>query len=233
MSNYNKFLFVVVVLLQCSFNYGEAIIIDASFENITLPVAETPSSAQIEFPAIKKKEGYSICLSFKAYIDWRTMGGFNHYLALELNGRSLGKETEKNMLRLLNRGSFMHTSLGRFDKDWWQVTNDKSRLLMFFGTGKGEIDKRVLTSRSEGYNYILDISDAVNYIVYGTDLKIVTAKPNTLNIHNMLLKKNIPNYKRKGLVVEEIKVLYLPDTTVSKWRDINTKKSQKVSEANE
>ncbi len=222
MFNYNKFLFVVVILLQCSFNYGKAITIEDSFENITLPVAETPSATQIEFPAIKKKEGYSVCLSFKAYIDLRKWGGFNNYLALELNGRSLGKETEGALPRLLKRGSFVRTSLSKYPtKDWWNVTGGKPSLLMFFSTGQGEIDKSVLTSRNEGYNYVLDISDAVNYIVYGADFKIDIAKPNILNMQNMLLKKHVPNYNRKGLVIEEIKVLYLPDTTINKWRDVS------------
>ncbi len=223
MFNCKKVLLVVVILLQCVFNYGEAIIIDDSFKNIALPIAKTTSSAQIEFPAIKKKEGYSVCLSFKAFVDWRTMGGFNHYLAFDLNGRDLGKETENAMPRLLKRGSFVRTSGGLLDKDWWQVANGKTSLLMFFGTGQGEIDKRVLTSRSEGYNYILDISDAVNYIVYGADFKIDIAKPNILNMHSMLLEKYIPNYKRRGLVIEELKVLYLPDTTINKWRDVSIK----------
>ncbi len=178
-------------------------------ENIVVPPMQHKS---LTFPAIKKKDGYVVCLAFKAYLYKPTPSGWNPYIALSLNGTQLNKFTRYGNKRLLCRGEmFSSTYPGDERRPWWGIQGGKPSIMAYFGPGTGEIDKRITSAREEGYDYFLDISDTVNYFVVGADDIVESAKPNTLTLFNPLATqyKSIMHY-------DNIRVGYVKKSLVDK-----------------
>jgi hypothetical protein len=188
---------------------------------VKLEIKNNDNSKTIKFPAIKKLKGKIACLKFKAYFKSDIPAGWNNTLAISLNGHELDKSLLNGTKRLLSRGEVLLTNYTRSPKNaWWSHFQGSNCLLMLVGPGKGEIDKRIIKPREEGYNYTLDISDRVNYIEYGADDRIENAAPNQLTFTNKLLRWMIgEKSKIKYLAVENIEVVYIPTEAVDKARD--------------
>lgn len=170
----------------------------------------------IKFNAVPKKDGHGVVLGFRGYLDVGSKGGgWNYHLGMMLNGVKLDKKTREGEFRLLRRGAFMDTTLENDpQRDWW-----KSGLLcLFFGDGK-QTDRRIRNAGEEGYNFLLDISDAVNYFERGVDNRVEKDSPNEFSISSTYTRKG-----RKGALggsntkIEEIVVGYVPLASLEKMR---------------
>lgn len=189
-------------------------------EKIEIKTADIVQSTSIKFPAVNKKEGTKVCLFFRASLSTPEPGGWSNYLAIKLNNKVLGKYISSGEPRILRRGEFLRTTLQspHDSRDWWK----DNVLLVMFGPGKGEVDKRIIAPREEGYDYWLDISDVVNYVETGADDRIERADENTLELTSAfissLLSKVNKDAKDVNLNVGGLKVVYVPSEQVEKNR---------------
>ena len=177
-------------------------------------IVDPGKSNSVNFPALKKKKGYILCLAFKAYLLRPEPAGWNPYIALSLNKKNLNKFTLNGNKRLFCRGE-MFTTTHPKDKQrsWWGLSGGKPAIMAFFGPGKGEVDKRITCKREEGYNYFLDISDLTNYLVIGADDRVESNKQNTLKFFNTLSNK----YKTQ-LHYDDICIGYVKESVANKSR---------------
>lgn len=172
----------------------------------------------IEFPPLKEKRDYILCLAFKGYIYAEKTSGWNNYIAVTLNGTPLGSFTETGRKRLFCRGDqFTSTHPRALTRPWWKLQGGKPALMAFWGPGTGEISPLITSARKEGYDYLLDISDKVNYLVIGADNRIENEKPNLLELSSVLQKqhKYIMHY-------EDIRIGYVKKEIADKARGVDT-----------
>ncbi|HEY3298979.1 MAG TPA: hypothetical protein VGK34_10020, partial [Armatimonadota bacterium] len=195
-------LFAISMTAALAAGTGETVKLDA-FWKAPVPVVISdgePTSKSIEFPALPKKPGFVPVVRFKAYLDMPTCGGWSNYTQLKLNGNVLDETTADGKTRMLNRGKTIET------KDRTENIFVNGRMITMFGPGKGEVDDRLVSQREEGYWYLLDISDAANYVQIGADNRVESQKPNRLDISTTVHFTD--PYKR--FVVENIEVGHLP-----------------------
>lgn len=168
---------------------AEKITFDSVLNNnkqLVIPVTDKTGTSTISFPAVKKIPGKSLCIRFKANLQMAIPGGWNPYLGLKLNDTQLGRLMPDGAYRLLNRRQFRMAPEGL--KDYWGGVNSET-LLTFFGPENGELDKRVVSDREEGYWYVLNLSDAANYLVIGADNRIESDTPNTLTFSDQYTRR--------------------------------------------
>ena len=221
------FLSCIPLLAPPSFGAGiaETLPINAVFqakERIIIPVGPKTGDAALEFPAFRGQEGQVLCIRFRACLFMSRPGGWNPYLRLTLNDKVLGPVTSGGSDRLLNRGQvFRNTYNGVVG--WWGGVGSQS-LMTFFGPGSGEMDSRVISAREEGYWYVLDISDAANYIVIGADDRIESSTPNKLVFTNTYcaLDTGEPAVCHE-MRIEDITIGYVPRTEVEKLQPLSAK----------
>lgn len=120
--------------------------------------------------------------------------------------------------RLLNRGQYIqniNTSMFSSvpaNRPWW---TGNQILPAFFGPGVGEMDPRLLSARDEGYWYLLNISDAASYLVYGFDNRVENDTPNRLVFNNnYLVLPGGETASCREMRIEDIFVGYLPQDVV-------------------
>ena len=178
----------------------------------------------IKIPCFIKKNGV-LCMKFKGYIYTPKPSGWNPYLAIELNGKPLDRYIVSGGNRLINKALSCKTTI-EGDKKWWSG----GQLLTFFGPGKGELDKRIISSRKEGYWYLLDISDLANYVEVGPDGRIESRKCNTLTFINSLISryKKGETSKATNMVIEDLTFGYIDKKLISKSREIHLDKYKPI-----
>ncbi len=184
-------------------------------EKIAIPIGESAATQVLNLPAVARREGKRLCLRLKAYLDVPKPSGWNPYLAISVNGRDLGPFLATGENRLINRGFFCATKIGR--QDWWGRSRaGKNTLLTFIGPGD-VLDDRIVEPRNDPYWYVLDISDAVNYLEIGADQRIESAKPNRIVLANTFLKKYLGAGSRLDhMTIEGLSLGYLPESLVKR-----------------
>ena len=131
-----------------------------------VPIGEQATTLSLDFPALQHRDGKRVCLRLKAYLDYPKPAGWNPYLAIAINGHTLGPLLATGENRLINRGQFCETKVERHD--WWGRSLGGHALLTFIGPGD-VLDDRVIRPRDEPYWYVLDISDEVHFVEIGAD----------------------------------------------------------------
>ncbi len=181
---------------------------------LSIPVTAKAGEASISFPAAKPEAGQTLCLKFRACLNSEKPAGWNAYLQLKLNGKPVIGYLSDGSPRLLNRGDVFKTTI-EGSKNWWETGNEANDTLQaFFGPGTGEMDARLISSRDEGYWYVLNISDIANYVVVGADDRIESAKPNELTFRNIYMTTGNPMCKE--MRIEDISVGTVPTEEVEK-----------------
>ncbi|MBO4511475.1 MAG: hypothetical protein J5746_01800, partial [Victivallales bacterium] len=79
------------------------------------------------------------------------------------------------------------------------------------------MDSRIITPRDEAYWYYLDISDVVNYIEYGLDDRIQSAKDNNLVLLNGLTLR-LAGELNHSLTFKDMEIIYLPEDEAARQR---------------
>lgn len=166
-----------------------------------------------DIPAIKREKNMVIVMRFKARLDTEKPGGWNDYLGLEINGKVLDKYTGSGYYRLINRKDLFKTTIG--ERDWWGKRSGYPVMIVYFGNGN-EIDSRIISHKEEGYWYLLNISDVVNYVEIGPDERIEKAEPNKITFINTYLNRYVPG-RKTNMVIENLEIGYLPKSTVEKY----------------
>ena len=188
---------------------------EISPSEFTLENADVPVSATLDFPAVEPKPRYGVVLKFNARIVAPTQSGWNPYMTFRLNGETLDRRTDAGSARLLRRGLTMETTGSAGNLPWWRTTSDGTALMTFFAPrGTEELDTRVKNSRSEGFNYWLDLSDRVQYKLLGADGRTESDAPNRLEIGFLLTRKMVEG-KTLALDVAQIELLYLPNEQIA------------------
>ncbi|MEO0296457.1 MAG: hypothetical protein ABIN23_03315, partial [candidate division WOR-3 bacterium] len=172
-----------------------------------------PTKYSFEIPAIKKEKNKVVVMKFKARLHTEKPGGWNDYLAIEINGKVLDKYTDFGYYRLVNRKDVFKSSV--YERDWWGKRSNYPTILIYFGDGK-EIDPRVISYREEGYWYLLNISDVVNYIEFGADERIEKAESNKITIINTYLNRYVPGSKI-DMIIEDLEIGYMPEEIINKY----------------
>ncbi|MBR2357242.1 MAG: hypothetical protein IKD10_12825 [Lentisphaeria bacterium] len=156
-------------------------------DNIQLPEMaiapqNTQTSGRITFPAVRRVEGKVPILKADIFFHLAKPSGWNNSTSMVINGKSVSRYNKQGQERLLKRGRFMESIYGK--REWWF---NGTGLLVYFGTGSGEVDKRIKSSREEGFTYMLDVSDLLNYVEIGLDDRIESAKDNVIQLNNGLI----------------------------------------------
>lgn len=178
-----------------------------SLDALHLANGAEPVSQTIRFPAVKKDTAKRVVLRFRARLDNPTPAGWNYFLGLKLNGKEISAFTANGTPRLLNRAAEVQVDEGRPNNmSWWgQVQSLPTSLLTFFAPDFQSLDNRVKTDRDEGFWYVIDISDLVNYHVTGLDDLVLSNEPNELTITNSVLYRFVANTKT-DLVIDDFSV---------------------------
>lgn len=151
----------------------------AEQQPIEIPVGHEPQRVELSLPPLPAKPGKTVCLRFEARLHTNAPAGWNNYLALMLNGRSVHATNASRRPRLLNRRAHIrtsHPSESRFPAVRLHI--GLPCLVMFFGPDFQALDQRVLSAREELYWYLLDVSDLVE-----------GQKGNTLELTNTALRR--------------------------------------------
>jgi len=170
------------------------------------------NSHKVTFPSVVPRKGYNIVLRFDCRIATKTVGGWNHYTGIDVNGTPLGKFTAEGTPRLLLRGSLMETTI-EGEKDWWNIAGGKSNLMSFFSPESAvELDSRILTSRDQKYVFHIDVTDCINYSVIGADDRIEGGEPNEIVFYDRLSSKiaNVP------MAVKDVQLFYVKKADILK-----------------
>lgn len=187
----------------------------AAKDKIVVPVGKAATTHTLDIPTIDRRDGQRVCMRFKAYLESPAPGGWNPYLTIAINDRPLGPELSSGEDRLINRGQSCETKNGRLD--WWgrNPAGDEA-LLTFFGLGT-VLDDRIIKPRDEPYWYVLDISDAVNYVQIGADGRTESAKPNKIVLSNTCLKEYMEQDTAvHRMVIEDLTIGYLSEDVVAR-----------------
>jgi len=189
---------------------------------VVIPVAAKPGESAIEFLAVRKQVNQALCVRFRAFLMMPSPGGWNPYLRLTLNGKTVAPTMPDGSERLLNRGQvFRNTYNGT--AGWWGGAENQT-LMTFFGPGTGEMDSRVLSAREEGYWYVLDISDLASYVVVGADDRIESAEPNKLAFTNTYCVLDVGETSVcREMRIEDITVGFVPAEEVRKLQPPSAK----------
>jgi len=208
----------ILLTLSAGLLLAEAPKADISFaeyhrfaQNLQIPCeAGVAYSDAFEFPAVPQKEGMTIVLKLNQRILAKTEDGWNRYCGIELNGRDVGPETDRNLPRLLLRGPVMHTNHPR-EKEvpYWQVAAHPFLLSFFAPKDSGQLDSRII-DRQYGYDYYLVIDDLVNKLVVGADDRVERDTPNRVRFLNGLFK----NILDTSLYIGEATIGYVPASEI-------------------
>ena len=142
----------------------------------------TQTSGKITFPAVRRIAGKIPVLKADIFFYLPAPTGWNNATSMVINGKSVSRYNGQGQERLLKRGRFMESIYGK--REWWF---NGAGLLVYFGPGSGEVDKRIKSSREEGFTYMLDVSDLLNYVEIGLDDRIESAKDNVIQLNNGLI----------------------------------------------
>ncbi|MCM8818870.1 MAG: hypothetical protein NC915_05300 [Candidatus Omnitrophica bacterium] len=204
-----------------NYGFGKSICEEESFKSIykaespitIISEENTPTKYTFQIPAIKQEKDMIVVMRFKARLHTESPGGWNNYLGIEINGKNLDKYTSSGYYRLVNRTGSFKTTIG--ENDWWGKRSGYPTIIVYFGNGK-ELDQRVISHREEGYWYLLNISDAVNYVEIGADERIEKAEPNKITLINTYLNRYVPGAKI-NMIIEDLEIGYLPKYLIEKY----------------
>ena len=130
-------------------------------KTLCITTQETASAKELTIPPISNTTAKDMrtMLVFDASFMIPKPGGWNFSFGIVINGKPVTRYDNAGRERLMRRGSEMITA-NRGHHEWWRGSNN---LFILFGPGsKGELDKRILSAREEGYRYTLDVTDLLN-----------------------------------------------------------------------
>jgi len=216
-------LFMLIILfLFSNFCFSKSICEDRNFETIWKSegpieiVSEygKPTTFSIEVPLIKEERGKVVVMKFKARLHMETSSGWNDYLGVEINGKVLSKYTNKGYSRLINRKEIFKSTIE--ERDWWKKRAGYPTLTVYFGNGK-TLDSRVISDKEEGFWYMLNISDVINYKEVTPDERIETTEgKNKITFINTFLGRYIPD-RQVNMIIEDLEIGYLPREIVERY----------------
>lgn len=181
---------------------------------IEIEVGEHPVSVTLNLPRLPKRAGETVCLRLAARLHTQRPAGWNHYLALQLNGVAVTPMTPERRPRLLNHMASFASSYPKYPKVPYFANRmgdlGEHALVIFFMPDISSLDERVLTERAEGGWYLLDISDLVR-----------ADAPNTLTLTNLAIKRYWGGNPPAGLrmVIEVLEVGSVPNSEVERLRE--------------
>jgi len=178
-------------------------------ENVKIPdiavdIGKQSTKRSVSFPLLEKKPGKIPVLKARIFYDFPKGSGWGNGMLLFLNNKKLTAKTLDGKIRLLRREALKAT-VEKQPRKWYGNTG----WLVMFGTGTGEIDKRIQNNRKEGFWYYFDISDTVNYT--GSQ----KAKENQLLVGCLLKLKSV----NTPLTLKDIEILYLDEAEADQLRN--------------
>lgn len=195
----------------------------ASPKNIVIPVTEKSGKASLQFPAADKRDGKTLCIRFRAFLATEKPAGWNYNLQMKLNGHPLTALLDDNTDRILNRGAWLKSTV-EGDKSWFGGTDRPNSIITFFGPESGEMDYRLKSPRDEGYWYVVNLSDAANYLKYGPDDRVESNIPNVLTFQNDYTLLNMGETAScKEMRISDITIGYMSSDDFSKLSHVNYK----------
>lgn len=217
---------VLFILLSISSACADGVTQKILFEQVfqmktplSIAVTGEPGNGSVDLPAVPEQKGNVLCLRFRAFLVTGQPAGWNPFLKISVNGKLLQGRMPDGSSRLLNRGVDAVSKSGPIS--WWQ--NNES-LLTFFGPESGELDSRMLSSRDEGYWYVLNISDLANYLKIGVDNRVESNSPNQITFTNAYtLRDTGETVSCREMRIEDLSVGYVPRETVEKLQLVDIK----------
>ena len=190
---------------------------------IKLVTEPTPVSTTITFPALKVSKDHVAILVFDARILSPANGGWNPYLGITINNNIVGRLTKNNQNRLLCRNEVLKTTYARERQlSMWNPRGKTIRLLNFFAPEKDkEFDNRIITDRSEGFRYCININDLTNIIKIGADDRIEGNKPNKMTL-TFYLRTVDTDGKKYTMLIKDLKIVEVPQNDLRRLGGIKT-----------
>ena len=160
-------------------------------ERIRIPTGDTIQKKTVELPPMPARQGMISALKINCWVEVNG-GGWSPMWTLELIGKKLTPETAAGKNRLLNRSMTFETAHGRIP--YWRF----GRLTSFYGQ-KNQLDKRIMSERDQGTEFVFDISDLVD-----------ERKKNILTITYYLVSSTYRDKISRELRAEDLELLYRP-----------------------
>ncbi len=190
-------------------------------------------SDYVTLPALEVKKGMRAVLKLNIRLVTKGFGGWNPWMAIELNGVELTAQTKENTPRLLLRGTSMGTTRQQeLYVPYWKAAGHSLFMTLFAPADTEELDSRII-DKSHPYVYYFDVEDLVSKRIIGADDRIENDAPNRLRFVNALPKRiaDCP------LLVKDIEIGYVPVSRMpelarmklTRFDDVNVKASLKGS----
>jgi len=177
---------------------------------IEIPIGREPQTASVDLPAIPRRDKAVACLRFAARLHTAQPGGWNQYLALEVNGAALGPLTQGGDWRLLNWPRLVESAYpGEPKVSLFRARSGLDCLLVFFSPDASQVDPRIRENRHQGCWYLIDASDALS-----------ADRGNTLKFTNTALASYWPEGPPTDcrMVIEDLQAGYLPAAQAKRLR---------------
>ncbi len=176
-------------------------------KEVLVPGGEPETTSDyVTLPALETKKDMRAVLKLNIRLVTKGFGGWNPWMAIELNGVELNSSTKENTPRLLLRGFSMPTTRAQEPNvSYWKNAGHSLFMTLFAPADTEELDGRIV-DRSHPYVYYFDIEDLVSKRIIGADDRIENDAPNRLRFVNALPKR-IADYP---LLVKDIEIGYVP-----------------------
>ena len=176
-------------------------------KQVLVPAGEPDAiSDTITLPALEVKKDMRAVLKLNLRIVTKGFGGWNPWMAIELNGTELTASTKENTPRLLLRGFSMATTHPHAPHvSYWKNASHSLFMTLFAPADTENLDSRIV-DKSHPYVYYFDIEDLVSKRIIGADDRVENDAPNRLRFVNAL-SKSISNCP---LLVKDIEIGYVP-----------------------
>lgn len=184
---------------------------DYTNEVLVNPQLQPAYSDYIEFKALPNKPGMTAVLKLNMRLVTSTLGGWNPYAAIEINGKELNQMTPKNMPRTLLRGGILHTTYPSEARIPYIADGDHNKIVTMFAPANTEqLDPRIIDSQF-GYEYYFNVDDLVSKLIIGADDRVENNAPNSIRFINLLNS----NVSKAPLLVRGIQLGYIPSDMIS------------------
>ena len=156
-------------------------------KQVLVPAGEPDAvSDTIMLPALEVKKDMRAVMKLNLRIVTKGFGGWNPWMAIELNGTELTASTKENTPRLLLRGFSMATTRPQEPNvSFWKSAAHSLFMTLFAPADTEELDSRVV-DKSHPYVYYFDIEDLVSKRIIGADDRVENDAPNRLRFVNAL-----------------------------------------------
>jgi hypothetical protein len=163
---------------------------------IEIPIGETPQAVTLQLSEFSLGKDEIAAVRFSVFFHSDHPSGWNHFLAVDVNGKAVTEQTPDHTPRLLNHSRIFHTSHPTEDRvPYFGTLAGRSALNTFFLPSADVLEPRLLDNKTDAAGYVLNVNDLLqpgktNQITF-TNLAIQKYFKGRANPNSVLVISNL------------------------------------------